>query len=42
MAKQRISTSELKEALRHEGCSNICRVRAAFLENDGRITVIKK
>jgi uncharacterized membrane protein YcaP (DUF421 family) len=42
MAKQRISTSELKEALRHEGCGNICRVRAAILENDGRITVIKK
>jgi uncharacterized membrane protein YcaP (DUF421 family) len=42
MAKQRISTSELKEALRHQGCGNICTVRAAILENDGRITVIKK
>jgi len=42
MAKQRISTSELTEALRQQGCGNICRVRAAILENDGRITVIKK
>jgi uncharacterized membrane protein YcaP (DUF421 family) len=42
MARQRISASELTGALRHQGCGNICRVRAAILENDGRITVIKK
>jgi uncharacterized membrane protein YcaP (DUF421 family) len=41
MAKQRISTSELTEALRHQGYASISRVRAAILENDGRITVIK-
>jgi uncharacterized membrane protein YcaP (DUF421 family) len=41
MAKQRISTSELTEALRHQGCASISRVRAAILENDGRITVLK-
>ena len=42
MARQRISASELTGALRHQGCGNICRVRATILENDGRITVIKK
>ena len=41
MARQGISTSELTEALRHNGCASISRVRAAILENDGRITVIK-
>jgi uncharacterized membrane protein YcaP (DUF421 family) len=42
MAKQRITRSELTEALRHHGCTNITRIRAAILENDGRITVIKQ
>jgi uncharacterized membrane protein YcaP (DUF421 family) len=41
MVKQRISNSELTEALRHQGCASISRVRAAILENDGRITVLK-
>jgi uncharacterized membrane protein YcaP (DUF421 family) len=41
MAKQRISTSELAEALRHQGYANITGIRAAILENDGKITVIK-
>jgi uncharacterized membrane protein YcaP (DUF421 family) len=42
MAKQGISRSELTEALRHQGCTNIRRIRAAILENDGKITVIKR
>ena len=42
MAKQRISAAELTEALRHEGCANITKIRAAILENDGRISVIRK
>ena len=40
MERQRISLSELTEALRHQGCTNITKVRAAILENDGKITVI--
>ena len=40
MERQRISVSELTEALRHQGCTNITQVRAAILENDGKITVI--
>jgi uncharacterized membrane protein YcaP (DUF421 family) len=40
MDRQRISLAELTEALRHQGCTNITQVRAAILENDGKITVI--
>ena len=40
MERQRISLSELTQALRHQGCTNITKVRAAILENDGKITVI--
>lgn len=40
MGKQKVSTAELLEALRHHGCTNIADVRAALLENNGKITVI--
>jgi uncharacterized membrane protein YcaP (DUF421 family) len=42
MERQHISLAELTEALRHQGCTNITQVRAAILENDGKITVIKR
>jgi uncharacterized membrane protein YcaP (DUF421 family) len=40
MERQHISVAELTEALRHQGCTNITAIRAAILENDGKITVI--
>ena len=40
IAKQGISTAELTEALRHQGFANITKIRAAILENDGRISVL--
>ena len=39
--KERVSLSELAEALRQQGCSSIVSVRAAVLENDGKITIIR-
>jgi uncharacterized membrane protein YcaP (DUF421 family) len=42
MDEEQISISELTEALRREGCSNIADVRVALLENDGTISVIKR
>jgi uncharacterized membrane protein YcaP (DUF421 family) len=39
---QRISRSELMEALRQQGCTAITNVRFAILENDGRITAGKR
>jgi uncharacterized membrane protein YcaP (DUF421 family) len=42
MIAERISISELTEALRRQGCSNIADVRVAILENDGTISVIKR
>ncbi|HET7847445.1 MAG TPA: YetF domain-containing protein [Pseudolabrys sp.] len=42
MQEQHISISELTEAMRREGCSNIADVRIAILENDGSISVIKR
>jgi uncharacterized membrane protein YcaP (DUF421 family) len=41
-AKERISVSELTEALRRHGCTDIGQVRAAILENDGKITVVMR
>jgi uncharacterized membrane protein YcaP (DUF421 family) len=41
MAKEQVSFSELMEALRAQGCTNILEVRVALLENDGKIAVIK-
>ena len=39
LAKERITHSELLEALRWEGCTSIGRVRYAILEPDGDITI---
>jgi uncharacterized membrane protein YcaP (DUF421 family) len=39
IADERITHSELIEALRREGCTTITNVRFAVLENDGSITV---
>jgi uncharacterized membrane protein YcaP (DUF421 family) len=42
MAEERVTISELLEALRRNGCTNINDVRAAILENDGKISVIMR
>jgi uncharacterized membrane protein YcaP (DUF421 family) len=42
MMRQRVSVSELTEALRRQGCTDIANVRVAILENDGNITVVKR
>jgi uncharacterized membrane protein YcaP (DUF421 family) len=39
MARERVTQSELIEALRREGCTSLTKVRFAVLENDGSITV---
>ena len=39
MAREQISTSELIEALRREGCTSLTKVRYAVLENDGNISI---
>jgi uncharacterized membrane protein YcaP (DUF421 family) len=39
LARERVTHSELVEALRREGCSSFSNVRFAVLENDGSITV---
>jgi uncharacterized membrane protein YcaP (DUF421 family) len=42
MAQQQVTISELLEALRRNGCTNIADVRAAVLENDGKISIIMR
>lgn len=42
MAQQQVTVSELVEALRRNGCTNIADVRAAVLENDGKISIIMR
>ncbi len=42
MRRQQVSISELTEAMRREGCSNISDIQAAILENDGTISVIRR
>jgi uncharacterized membrane protein YcaP (DUF421 family) len=42
MRSERVTISELTEAMRTEGCANIADVRVAILENDGKISVIKR
>lgn len=42
MERERVTHSELLEAMRSNGCSNIVDVRAAILENDGKILIIKR
>jgi uncharacterized membrane protein YcaP (DUF421 family) len=39
LVQERITRSELIEALRREGCTSLSRVRFAVLETDGSITV---
>jgi len=41
MEKEKITKQELLEAMRSSGCSNIGDVRAAILENNGKISIIK-
>ena len=42
MMRERVSISELTEALRRQGCTDINNGRVAILENDGNITVVKR
>jgi uncharacterized membrane protein YcaP (DUF421 family) len=42
MENELVTVSELTEAMRKQGCSNIADVRVAILENDGKITVLKR
>jgi len=42
MAREQVTISELLEALRRNGCTNIADVRAAVLENDGKISIIMR
>ena len=42
MAQQQVTISELLEAMRRNGCTNIADVRAAVLENDGKISIIMR
>ena len=39
MRSEQVTRAELMEALRREGCSSLRKVRFAFLETDGSITV---
>ena len=42
MKQEQISIAELMEAMRRKGLSNLVEVRAALLENDGTISIIKR
>jgi uncharacterized membrane protein YcaP (DUF421 family) len=42
MAREQVSISELTSAMRQQGCANITDIRIALLENDGRISIIKR
>jgi len=42
MMRQRVSISELTEALRQQGCTDIANVRAAILENNGTVSVVRR
>jgi uncharacterized membrane protein YcaP (DUF421 family) len=42
MRSERVTLSELTEAMRTEGCANITDIRFAILENDGKISIIKR
>jgi len=42
MDQERVTISELIEAMRHQGCTNILDIRVAILENDGKISIIKR
>jgi uncharacterized membrane protein YcaP (DUF421 family) len=42
MDRQQVSIPELVEAMRRAGCANITDVQTAILENDGKISVIRR
>ena len=42
MDAERVTMSELTEAMRLGGCSNVADVRVAMLETNGRISVLKR
>jgi uncharacterized membrane protein YcaP (DUF421 family) len=42
MRREHVTLSELKEAMRRQECSNIDDVRIAILENDGKISILKR
>jgi uncharacterized membrane protein YcaP (DUF421 family) len=42
MSRARLTHHELNAALRQSGCSNVCEVHAAILENNGAISVVPK
>jgi uncharacterized membrane protein YcaP (DUF421 family) len=42
LAKAKLTRHELKTALREAGCADVEDVRAAFLENDGTISVMPR
>jgi uncharacterized membrane protein YcaP (DUF421 family) len=42
MREQQVSISELVEAMRREGLTNITNIHAAVLENDGKISIIRR
>ena len=42
MTREQVTLSELKEAMRRQGCSNIGDLRLAMLENDGKISILKR
>jgi len=39
LAKEQVTRAELLEALRRQGCTSFSKVRYAFLENDGAISI---
>jgi len=41
MRQEQVSISELVEAMRRAGCSNITEIQTAILENDGKISIIR-
>ena len=39
LKREKVTRSELMEALRQQGCTSLLKVRYAILENDGNITI---
>jgi uncharacterized membrane protein YcaP (DUF421 family) len=42
MHQELVTTSELTEAMRSNGCASIADIRVAILENNGQISIIKR
>lgn len=42
MDQEKVTMSELMEAMRRDGCANIADIRVAMLETNGRISVLKR